>query len=139
MRRAAGFTLIELLVVLALASLILAVLLPRLDTGGETVALRAAATELKAALRAARSTAITANRDLLFAVDPSGRGYTLDGTPHALRSSGFAARALSLEPPARILFYATGGSSGGRLAIRGARGEQVLEIDGVTGQVAFAR
>ena len=134
-----GFTLIELLVVLALASLVLAVALPRLDTSGETVALRAATTELKAVLRAARSAAITANRDLLFAVDPSGHGYTLDGAPHALGSRGFAAEALRLEPPARILFFATGGSSGGRLAIRGQLSEQVLEIDGVTGQVALAR
>jgi general secretion pathway protein H len=130
----AGFTLIELLVVLAVLGLALAVVVPQLDSGGETVALRAGATELRAALRAAHSAAITANRNLLFAIDHDGRGYTLDGIHHGLRAS-----ALHVEPAARILFFATGGSSGGRLAIRGRRGEQVLEIDGVTGQVVLAR
>jgi general secretion pathway protein H len=130
----AGFTLIELLVVLAILGLVLAVVVPRLDTGGETVALRAGAAELRAVLRAARSAAITANRDLLFAIDEGGRGYTFDGIHHVFRAS-----ALTVEPAAHILFFASGGASGGRLAIRGRRGEQALEIDSVTGQVTVAR
>jgi prepilin-type N-terminal cleavage/methylation domain-containing protein len=137
--RSAGFTLIELVVVLAIVGLVLVVLLPRPGAGGETVALRAAATELRAVLRAARSTAIADNRDVVLAIEPDGRGYTLDGAPHALRSTGFIGRALRIEPAARIRFFATGGSSGGRLTIRGAHdAEQALEIDGVTGQVTLA-
>ncbi len=137
--RAAGFTLIELLVVLAIAGLAIAVLMPALDVGGESVALRAGATELRAVLRATRSAAIAANRDLLFTVDQGGRGYTLDGEAHDFRSSGFAGHGLHIEPAARILFFATGGSSGGRLTVRGRRSEQIVEIDGITGQVAGAR
>ena len=138
--RDAGFTLIELVVVLAILGLALAVLLPNPGAGGETVAVRAATTELRAVLRAARSTAIADNRDVVLAIAPDGLGYTLDGTPHALRTSGFARQALRIEPAVRIRFFATGGSSGGRLTIRGARdAEQALEIDGVTGQVALAR
>jgi general secretion pathway protein H len=133
-----GFTLIELIVVLAVAGLALAVLLPNLDAGSETIELRAAATEIRAVLRAARSTAIAANRDLLFAIDDSGRGYRLDGETHRFRSGGFVARNLHVEPPARIAFFATGGSSGGRFAIVGRRGEQAIEIDSLTGQVALA-
>lgn len=134
---AVGFTLIELLVVLAVAGLALAVLLPNLDAGSDTVELRAAATEIRAVLRAARSTAVAANRDLVFAVDDSGRGYVLDGIAHRFRSGGFA-RNLHIEPAARIAFFATGGSSGGRFAIVGRRGEQAIEIDSLTGQVALA-
>ena len=138
--RSAGFTLIELLVVLAIISLVLVVLLPNLGAGDDAVGLRAATTELRAVLRAARSTAIAEDRDIVLAVDADGRGYALDGTPHRLRSNGFVGRTLRIDPPVRIRFFATGGSSGGRLTIRGARGaEQALDIDGVTGQVALAR
>ena len=138
-RRAAGFTLIELIVVLAIVGLALAVLLPELGTGSETVELRAAATEIRAILRTARSGAIADNRDRLFAIDQTGRGYQLDGTFHAFRSGGFTARSLRVEPSARIEFFATGGSSGGRFTIRGPRREQVIEVDSLTGQVALAR
>jgi general secretion pathway protein H len=134
----AGFTLIELIVVLAVLGLALAVLLPDLGSGSETIELRAAATEVRAVLRAARSNAIAANRDLLFTIDDSGRGYVLDGVAHRFRSGGFAVRNLRIEPAARIAFFATGGSSGGRFAIRGRRGEQAIEIDSLTGQVALA-
>jgi general secretion pathway protein H len=136
---AAGFTLIELIVVLAIVGLALAVLMPNLEAGGETVALRAASSEVSAALRAARSRAIAANRDVLLAIEPDGHGYRVDGELHTLRSRGFVERALRIEPATRVVFFATGGSSGGRLAIRGRRGEQVIEIDGVSGQVAFGR
>jgi type II secretion system protein H len=136
--RAAGFTLIELVVVLAILGLALAVVVPNLGPSSETVELRAAASELRALLRATRSAAITANRDLLLAIDESGGGYALDGQAHAFRSAGFAERRLRVEPPARLMFFATGGASGGRLTVRGRRGEQVIEIDSVSGQVALA-
>ena len=138
-QRAAGFTLIELVVVLAILGLALAVLLPDLGASSETIELRAAATEIRAILRAARSSAIADNRDRLFAIDETGRGYVLDGATHHFRSGGFTVRALRVEPPARIAFFATGGSSGGRFAIRGPRREQIIEVDSVTGQVALAR
>ena len=134
----AGFTLIELIVVLAVVGLALAVLLPNLSAGSEAIELRAATTEIRAVLRAARSSAIAANRDLVFAIDDSGRGYLLDGVAHPFRSGGFTVRNLKVEPPARIAFFATGGSSGGRFAIRGRRGEQDLIVDSLTGQVALA-
>lgn len=138
-RHDAGFTLIELVVVLAILGLAIAVLLPNLAASSETVELRAAATEIRAILRAARSSAIADNRDRLFAIDATGRGYELDGAEHHFRSGGFTVRTLRVEPPARIAFFATGGSSGGRFAIRGPRREQVIEVDSVTGQVALAR
>jgi general secretion pathway protein H len=138
-RFAAGFTLIELIVVLAVAGLALAVLLPNLNAGSDSVELRAAATEIRAVLRAARSTAITGNRDLLFAIDDSGRGYLLDGEAHRFRSGGFTVRNLHIEPPARIAFFATGGSSGGRFTIVGRRGEQAVTVDSLTGQVALGQ
>ncbi len=135
---AAGFTLIELVVVLALMSLVLAVVLPNLGPNTEVVELRAAASELRALLRATRSAAIAANRDLVLAIDPAGRGYALDGAPRAFASAGFAEHRLHVEPPARVVFFATGGASGGRLTIHSRRAEQALEIDSVSGQVVFA-
>ena len=134
-----GFTLIELLVVLAILGLALAVVMPRLEGSSETIALRAAAVELRGVLRAARSTAITANRDLLFAIDPAGHGYALDGQPHGFRSGGFTSHVLHVEPAARILFYATGATSGGRLTIRGRRDERSVVVDGIAGQVAIVQ
>jgi general secretion pathway protein H len=133
----AGFTLIELVVVLAILGLVLAVLMPNLGGSRDTVELRAAATEIRALLRSARSAAIATNHEVLFTVDDAGHGYTLDGGAAKFRTGGFAERRLRVEP-ARIAFFATGGSSGGRLVIRGRLGEQVIAIDGVTGQVALA-
>lgn len=135
---AAGFTLIEIVVVLGILGLVLAVVVPNLGPASETVELRAAASELRALLRSTRSAAIAANRDLLLTIDESGAGYALDGAPHPFRSTGFAERRLRVEPPARLRFFATGGASGGRLTIRGRRGEETIVIDSVSGQVALA-
>lgn len=135
---AAGFTLIEILVVLAIVGLVLAVVMPNLGPSTETAELRAAASELRALLRTTRSSAITANRDLVITIDLSGQGYALDGAAHPFRSTGFAERRLRVEPPARLVFFATGGASGGRLTIRGRRGEQAIDIDSASGQVALA-
>jgi type II secretion system protein H len=133
-----GFTLIEIVVVLAILGLVLAVVLPNLGPSTETVELRAAASELRALLRSTRSSAITANRDLVIVIDDAGRSFVLDGARQPFRSTGFAEQRLHVEPPGKLVFYATGGASGGRLTIRSRRAEQVLEIDSVSGQVALA-
>ncbi len=54
-----GFTLVELVIVLAVVAVVLAMALPRLDLGGPEAELKSAARRLAAAVRLARSEAVT--------------------------------------------------------------------------------
>lgn len=132
-RRDLGFSLVELVVALAIVALALGLVLANLTPGRHAAGLRAAATEIRAALRAAHSAAITGNREIRFAIDPSGRSYILAGQRYAFRLAGFGTGELAAEGDG-IVFYPTGGSSGGRIVLRSGSASRILEIDPATGR-----
>jgi general secretion pathway protein H len=133
-RRQHGFTLIELLVVLAIIGMALAVTAPLLFGHGGGVTLDAASAEIRAALRGARSTAIAESRPVAFRPDTAG-GYWLDRRHVALApmSGGDPVRVATLGGT-QILFYPSGGSTGGRVVVASGSAQREIVVDTLTGR-----
>lgn len=127
--RGGGFTLIEMMIVLAILSLAVALVLPYLSRSMPTATLGAATQEVRAALAAARSEAITEDREVRF---DGGLGvFRIDGLPHELAP----ATPLSVELRGRssISFYPSGASSGGRIVVRTGAQHREIEVEALTG------
>ncbi|HEY0524890.1 MAG TPA: GspH/FimT family pseudopilin, partial [Stellaceae bacterium] len=136
--RQAGFTLLELVVVLAILALVAAVALPHFLVGKEDADLRAAESEVRAALRTARTTAVVENREVRFAVDPTAPAYGIEGDAMRPFAAGrdIAVRIVGGVTATAIAFFPSGGSSGGSIVLSNRHGRRELPIDGTTGQVA---
>ncbi len=72
-----GFTLFELLVVLAVIGLVIAAAPPLINRGMPSLEVRAAAREIAAGMRRARSQAIHANRETRFTIDTERKRYAI--------------------------------------------------------------
>ena len=133
--RQGGFTLIELMVVLAILSLVIAMTVPFLTGRTAAGALPAATEEIRAALRAARSAAIAEGRTVAFRADPAG-GYWLDRQHYPLAASAGPNSPLriAITGSAGIAFFASGGSSGGRIRIEAVGNWRDIDVDAVTGR-----
>jgi general secretion pathway protein H len=139
-----GFTLLELLVVLVVIGLVL-VATPRL-IGGGTPALetRAAAREIAAALRRARSDAIRDNREVAVVVDTDAGAYTIGeagawrALPERVRLSvETAASELRDEDTAGVRFFPDGSASGGRITVMREGHSYHVMLDWLTGRVSI--
>ena len=137
-----GFTLIELLVVLALMALVIAVASPLVSTAFPGAELKAAARDVAAGLRYARSQAITRNAEVEFVLDVERRRYAIGGEeaihdlPSVVDISLVTARSERLdETTGAIRFFADGTSTGGGISLaRGAREYHVM-VDWLTGRI----
>jgi general secretion pathway protein H len=133
MRRPSGFTLLELLVVLVLLTAVTALVAPAfLKTGG--VEVQAAARNLAAGLRRARSQAIQTNAVTSMSVDVESRDFGLSfevgrrKLPGDIELSLYTARsAVESESRGSILFFPDGGSTGGRITVK--RGPRRIHVD----------
>ena len=125
-----GFTLLELLIVLAILSLAAGIAVPLFAKRVPAATLSGAALQVRAALAAARSAAIAGNREVTFA--GAANGYRIDGAFHRLP----IARDISVgfSGGARIAFFPSGGSSGGRVVLRSAAALREIEIEAITGR-----
>ena len=133
-----GFTLIELAVALAILATMLAMTMPFLTARTPGGALPSATQEIRAALRAARSAAISEGRPVAFRADPAG-GYWLDRQHYPLvTAAGPTAKLrLAVADGAPIAFFPSGGSSGGRIRIEAAGGWRDIDVDAVTGRAVL--
>lgn len=141
MKRRRGFTLIELLAVLVLLTAVTALVAPAfLTTGG--IEVDAAARNLAAGLRRARSQAIQRNTVEAVSVDVERREFALsfEGYPHRLPGnielSLFTARsAVESESRGAIRFFPDGGSTGGRITVKRAARRVHVDVDWLGGRV----
>lgn len=76
-----GFTLVELMVVLAIASIMLAMMLPNVSGYMSSLEINAAAEELATDLRSARQLAISKNVKTAIVIDINARQYALYRMP----------------------------------------------------------
>jgi general secretion pathway protein H len=136
----AGFTLIELLVGLGILAIAIAITVPSLNRSRENLALRAAAYELAASLRAARAAAQSSNTEKGMTIDQARHLYWAEGVvpPRALPAS---AEVLVPESErlgtttSRIRFYADGGSSGARIVLKDEKTTAAVYVDWLNGDV----
>ena len=139
MRRDRGFTLVELLVVLAIIGLSLAIVAPLLARHSGGASLNAAASEIRTVLNQARSTAIAEDRTVAFRGDPAG-GYWLDRNHFTLPlMNGIQPLRVATAGTARISFFPSGGSSGGRIVVSSGGAERELVVDTLTGHADDVR
>ena len=140
--RGGGFTLLELLVVLAIL-LLMASLVPPLVSGAVPGAeLKGAARELAAALRNARSQAITRNQEVIVHLNVKTRRYRITGRkqaftlPDDLKLSVYGA---SSESPSAVIggirFFPDGSSTGGRITVAKDNQAYQVNVDWLLGRV----
>lgn len=141
-RRERGFTLLELLVVLTVLALLVAVVPPLLSGAIPGAELRTATREVAAALRYARSRAITRGEDTTFHLDVKSRRYRISGVrrdfglPSDLDISVYGAASASPDDSTGgIRFFPDGSSTGGRIKVASAGRAYHVDVDWLLGRV----
>ena len=141
---AGGFTLIEIIVVLAVMALVVALVIPVLGGKPRSAQLSAAANEISASLRLARSEAILQDRTTRFIADPVAGTYTIDAGRHVHHVPPGIALTLLISAREEISprigavrFYPDGSSSGGGLALATAGLRYAVLIDWFDGNVSI--
>ncbi|MBK7079774.1 MAG: GspH/FimT family pseudopilin [Betaproteobacteria bacterium] len=142
--RPRGVTLLELLIVLSIMGIVAAMVVPMLGGGVSTTELRSSARQMAAALRLARSEALSTRREhfvlldlerRVFRVDTDTREITL---PRDVELKLFTAQSdLVSEKAGAIRFYPDGGSNGGRVTIAAGERKYEVDVDWLTGRVAI--
>ena len=142
--RSGGFTLFELLLVLMLMGMLYGLAAPMLGAGSTGVDMKAAARQLAAGLRKARSIAVTERREAVLTLDVEGRTFSLTGDPKSyalskkLELALFTAQSeLVHEKTGGIRFFPDGTSTGGRVTVSAGESKQEVDVDWVTGRVAI--
>lgn len=142
-RRWRGVTLMELLVVLVLMSSLLALVPPLFDRGLTTTGLNAVAREMMAAMRYARSTAVSRREPVAFTLDLEQHLYRVDGRravslPDALRLELVTAQSeLRGTGAGAITFYSDGSATGGSLTLVTEGRSLRLDVDWLSGRVSI--
>ena len=138
-RSVAGFTLLELVVTLFVLALALAVAMPAIGRGTETVRARADVSRLAALLRHTREQAITARRPQQVIIDHEAlRASVKSGTDDPRPSLVWPERlSITATPPTALTvrFEPWGGSSGGDFLLTTAGRRYHVTVDQVTGRV----
>lgn len=137
-----AFSLLELLVVLAIVALASTILVPAF-TGGAGAELQVAARDLASGLRYARSHALTHGDEVTLTLDVDDRRFEISGSdigrdlPSSVELSLYTARSELLDGnTAAIRFFPDGSSTGGRITVTGANGqERYIDVDWLTGRV----
>jgi general secretion pathway protein H len=142
-QQTAGFTLIELLVVLGILALVLALALPMLPGSADRVALRAAAADVAAGLREARSLALVHGRSAVFTLNTDRRIYRVgDGAPWralptTVQPTLFTATREQLNTvTGDIRFFADGSSTGGAVHLVQGSADNEVRVDWLTGRIS---
>ncbi len=138
--RDAGYTLLELLVMLTVLGLATALVLPRAGTGRDRVALRTAAIQLAAGLRATRTEAMSASSETALVLDLTQRRYWADGAVN-VRSlprgigivTGHSPGTPIATDRAAVRFKPDGSASGGWIGLRGRGASADITVDWLTG------
>ncbi len=139
-----GFTLFEVLVVLAIIGLVTAVIAPALFRGFGGTQARAAAYEIAAALRQARSEAVAENADVAVVFDLTGHAYALErarpkALPEGLRLDLYAAEVEQLDASTGgIRFFPDGSATGGQITVGDEVGRYQVDVDWLTGRISVA-
>jgi general secretion pathway protein H len=137
-----GFTLIELLVVLVIGAFIAALVVPRLTGATERAAVRSAARELEAALRATRSSAMAQGRPQALVLDTASgafrEGMRAGRLPGGIHLALTTATGDRLDAQTgRIRFFPDGTSTGGGIDVWAGNDRNQVLVDWLSGRVSI--
>ena len=138
-----GYTLVELLVVLVLMSGLLALVPPLFGGGVSTTELRSVAREMLAAMRHARSTAVSTREPVAFTLDLEHHSYRVDDRKTVTLPEALELELVTGESELRgqgagaITFYSDGSSSGGALTLVAEARSVRLDVDWISGRVTL--
>lgn len=140
--RVRGFSLLELVMVMAVLAVAALVLAPRWQHSRER-GLRAQIEPIRAALQEAKLQAMASGRPQVFAWNPSTRVWTSGKSQGRISDDiqvamTFGQERNTVPAQARIVFFADGLSTGGRLRFAGKNESRQLQVDWLTGQVREA-
>jgi general secretion pathway protein H len=141
--RRGGYTLVELLVVLLIMSAVLALVPPLFDRGLSSTELRSVAREMMAAMRDARSTAVSTRSPVAFTLDLEQRHYQVDerrrvALPETLRLELLTGQSeLRGRGAGAITFYSDGSASGGEVTLLAEARRIRLDVDWMSGRVSW--
>ena len=140
----AGFTLLELIVVFVILGLVLMLFVTRISGPSPGLTLRAAANELAAGLRQARSSAIARNRTVIVEIDATHRDWRgVDGTvkwfpANAAVGIVLADGNISRDGNVAIRFEPDGSSTGGLVDLAAGAQRLAVAVNWITGRVTVA-
>lgn len=142
--RLRGFTLIELLVVVVIMLLAYTLAAPLVSSGVASTEMKAAARQLAAGLRKARSEAVARRVETTVTVDVEGRRFQVAGDsrsyalPAGVELSLFTADSERSGPSTgAIRFYPDGGSTGGRITLAARDRRYEVDVNWLTGKVTI--
>lgn len=137
-----GFTLLELLVVVAILAMLVAVVPPLVSAAVPGAKLKSATREVAAALRYARSQAITHGQDVTVHLSIKSRRYRITGISRdfvlpaeldiSVNGSGLATPD---SETVGIRFFSDGSSTGGRVTLAIAGRTNQVDVDWLLGRV----
>lgn len=137
-----GFTLVEMLVVMVIMVLAYAMTAPMISAGVSGAELKAAARQIAAGLRKARSEAVVRKNEVALTVDVELRQFVLSGDkriyrfPEEIEVSLFTAQSeLRNDKTGAIRFYPDGSSTGGRVTLSRGERKYLVDVDWMTGRV----
>lgn len=140
-RAAAGFTLLEMLAVIVLVAIAVTVVAIAATRGLNSARVRAASTDLAAALRHTRTQAIVHSTPKALTVNVAARRYTAAGAdprtlPETMDVAVTSARADQDADKARIRFFPDGSSTGGHITLTHGARQWRVNVAWLTGAVS---
>ncbi len=137
-----GFVLIEVVCVVAIIALLTAIILPYVSRSTSRLKLEAYAFETAALLKADRYAAIRRKTSIATQIDVQGRVVRSGATGHQVRipddvafDAALAARCADQPAEEQIVFFASGMSCGGVLAMTRPGGGYQIRVNWLTGSV----
>lgn len=139
--REAGFTLLEVLAALTILAMTAALVMPRLASSRQDLAVQVAALELVSSLKATRAAAMATSREQALVLDASARKYFAQGTVAPRSIPPAVAVTFQLRAPADakgnwavIRFFPDGSASGGDILLRSGNAKAGISVDWLTGR-----
>jgi general secretion pathway protein H len=140
----AGFTLIEILIVITLMGLLMALVLPAFSRVMPGIELNKSAVQLAAALRSARSTAVSRASEVSIEIDQEQGDYGVEGVGKRYKLGGQIrwmdsefAKVSAADEVRRVRFFPHGGSSGASFALQNDDRSYQIRVDWLTGAVTI--
>jgi len=137
-RGTGGFTLVEMTVVLLIVAVVLAIAFPNLSRLFRRPSADDALHRLAGALGEARAEAIATRRSVRFTLADDRRSWRYAGHAGDAGAALLSLEGAPLPGGPAIVFFADGGSTGGRVTVSESGARRAVDVDWLAGRIAEA-